>query len=139
MDARIESKSQIAWLDGEGILRVDSKPGTVVTLEDVRDIVAKMVVICAGRRRPILVNLAGAASVSREARTYIAGPDTARIQSAAALLVTSPLARAIGNFFIGLNKSLIPTRLFTAEAAALAWLRGHIEAVASPGVGVEVR
>jgi hypothetical protein len=43
-----------------------------------------------------------------------------------ALLVGSPMSRAIGNFFIGLNKPLIPTRLFVSEPEALAWLRGFL-------------
>jgi hypothetical protein len=36
------------------------------------------------------------------------------------------VARAIGNFFMGLNKPLIPTRLFTSEAEALGWLREFV-------------
>jgi hypothetical protein len=48
------------------------------------------------------------------------------VESAAALLIGSPLTRAIGNFFMGLNKPLIPTRLFTSETEALAWLKGFV-------------
>jgi hypothetical protein len=42
--------------------------------------------------------------------------------SATALIISSPLSRAIGNFFLGLNRTSMPTRLFTSEADALAWL-----------------
>ena len=41
-------------------------------------------------------------------------------------LIRSPLARAIGNFFRGLNKPLFPTRLFTSEPEAMAWLRSFL-------------
>lgn len=40
------------------------------------------------------------------------------------LLLQSPaLTRAIDNFFMGLNKPLFPTRLFTSEEEALTWLK----------------
>lgn len=55
-------------------------------------------------------------------RVYYAGPATAEIFTAAALPVESMLSRAIANFFLGLNKPLIPTRLFNDEAEAVAWL-----------------
>jgi hypothetical protein len=61
--------------------------------------------------------------MSRDCRKYFAGPETARVEASVALLVMSPLTRAIGNFFMGLNKTLVPTRLFTSEDDALIWLR----------------
>jgi hypothetical protein len=127
MEMQIETNAQVAWLDGEGILRAKAKPGTNLTLEDAHEVIQKLGVLCAGRRRPILVDLTGTKSMSREARTYFSGPETAKVQSAAALLINSPLGRAIGNFFMGLNKTLIPARLFTSEAEALEWLRGFLE------------
>jgi len=36
----------------------------------------------------------------------------------------SPLSRAVGNIFLGVNRPLVPCRLFTSEPQALAWLRG---------------
>jgi hypothetical protein len=41
----------------------------------------------------------------------------------AALVIRSPMAKAIGNFFMGLDKTLIPTRLFTSEEEATQWAR----------------
>jgi len=64
--------------------------------------------------------------MDREARRYFAGEETAKVESAAALLIESPLSKAIGNFFMGLNKPIVPTRLFTSEAEALAWLKGFV-------------
>ena len=64
--------------------------------------------------------------MSRDARVYFAGPQTAEVESAAALLIHSPLGRAVGNFFLGLNKPLFPTRLFTSESDALAWLSSFV-------------
>ena len=78
--------------------------------------------LCMGRRRPVLVDMTDVRSMNRDARMYYAGPETAAVECAAALLVGSPLTSVIGNFFLGLNKPLIPTRLFTREEEALTWL-----------------
>jgi hypothetical protein len=32
----------------------------------------------------------------------------------------------LGNFYLGLNKPLVPTRLFTSEEEAQAWLRSFL-------------
>jgi hypothetical protein len=127
MDGQLESKAQFASLDAEGILHVTAKPGASIALEDAQEIMRLLGVLGAGRPRPSLIDLTGMKAMSREARTYFAGPETGKIEKAAALLITSPLGRALGNFFMGLNKPIIPTRLFTSQDQALVWLRGFLE------------
>jgi hypothetical protein len=114
------------WMDAEGIIRAQCRHNCDINFEDARESIRKIGAAGAGTPRPTLVDLSGARSMDREARKYFAGAETAKVESAAALLVTSPLARAIGNFFMGMNKTLTPARLFTSEADALAWLRGFL-------------
>jgi hypothetical protein len=123
----IVNGNQRLWLDGEGIVHAESLPGATQTRVDAEMCVASMWEIAARRRRPVLVDLRRLKTMDRGARTYYAGADTARVQLAAALLLGSPLTRVIGNFFMGLNKPLIPTRLFTSEPLAMAWLRSFVE------------
>jgi hypothetical protein len=40
---------------------------------------------------------------------------------AVALIVTNPLARAIGSFFLGLTRPPVPTKLFESVDAATSW------------------
>ncbi len=98
-------------------------PGAEVTLEDARENVAATARITKGRRRPVLVDLRAIRSQSADARAYFAGPDATQVSLAVALLIGSPLSRAIGNFYLGFNRPAMPTRLFTDERAALEWLR----------------
>ena len=95
-----------------------------VTVDDAKLFVRRASDWYAGKRHPILIDLQGIRSITREARAYYAGPETARVSSACALVVTSPMARVVGNFFMGLNKPLMPTRLFSSETEALSWLQG---------------
>jgi hypothetical protein len=95
-------------------------------LADAQEVIRAVASLCGGVRRPVLVDLRELRSMSRDCRRYFAGPETAKVETAAALLVVSPVARAVGNFFMGLNKPLLPTRLFTSEPEALAWLKGFV-------------
>jgi hypothetical protein len=122
----VETRAQFVWLDSGGILRARSKPQCDITLADAEEIIRKIGALVGGTPRPILVDLTDTRSMSRDARKYFASPETAKVETAAALLVRSPLAKAIGNFFMGMNKGLIPARLFTSEPEALAWLRGFL-------------
>lgn len=44
-----------------------------------------------------------------------------------AMLVDTPLSRTLDNFYLGLNKPPLPTRLFTTEDKGLEWLKGYLE------------
>lgn len=64
-------------------------------------------------------------------RIYAEGMDPARFY-AAALVVTSPLSRAIGSFFLGLTKPRVPARLFESFEAAIAWAQAQRPAEGGP-------
>jgi len=59
-------------------------------------------------------------STDRDARDYLAKHG---IAAGAALLTYSPISKLVGNLFLKFNKPKFPTRLFTSEEKALAWLR----------------
>jgi hypothetical protein len=40
------------------------------------------------------------------------------------MLIRSSISRILGNFFLGLNKTRFPLRMFADLDDALAWLRG---------------
>jgi hypothetical protein len=46
-----------------------------------------------------------------------------RLFFAAALVVESALSRALGSFFIGLSRPVVPTKLFDSVENALEWLK----------------
>ena len=71
----------------------------------------------------VLIDMTSVTEISKEARDYFANERTASIQRATALLIGSPVSRVIGNFFMGLNKPISPTRLFTDPEEAIQWLR----------------
>jgi hypothetical protein len=123
VNTEIELRSQWVRLGVDGIFYIRTKPRAELDRADAEETIRTAGSLCDGKPRPALVDLNDLKSMTRDARLYYAGPETAKVQSAAALLIKSPLTRAIGNFFMGLNKPIIPTRLFTSEVDAIAWLR----------------
>ena len=83
--------------------------------ERLRDMVGKS-------KTRVLVDMTEITKISKDARDYFANKRTASIQRAAALVIGSPVSRVIGNFCMGLNKSISPTRLFTDPHKAIQWL-----------------
>jgi len=127
MTQHCEVRSQNISLGVDGIIRTRMRPEVFeLELADAQEVIHAVGSLCGGVRRPALVDLRELRSMSRDCRKYFAGPETAKVEAAVALLVVSPLARAIGNFFMGLNRPLVPTRLFTSEVDALGWLRGFV-------------
>lgn len=122
-----ETRAMTLYMEDDGIVRVNLN-GNVLALElaDAQEAVRMVASLGDGVRVPVLVNMRALRNLNRDCRNYFASAETAKVQSAAALIVDSPLTRAIGNFFMGINKTMIPTRLFTAEPDAVAWLKTFV-------------
>jgi hypothetical protein len=123
----IETRTSRLWLGEDGILRGVIKPDAEETLADAEANVSAAAKIADGRKFPLFIDMTRMMSATREARSYYGGEEPAKYSLAQALLVGSAVSRIIGNFFIRLNRTSFPTRLFTSEAEALEWLKGFME------------
>jgi hypothetical protein len=74
------------------------------------------------RRCCVIVVLDSLTSQDSEARRIYAAGMQPSLFYAVALIVTNPLARAIGSFFLGLTRPAVPTKLFESVADAAAWV-----------------
>ena len=77
---------------------------------------------CREEKRPILVDITNIKSVTKESRGIYSSDETAGLLKGAALLVGNPVSRIVGNFYLGLNKTAMPVRLFTDINEAWNWL-----------------
>ena len=111
------------WVDEDGIFRGKARPGANEDIEGARATIAHMRAVGGGRPLRFLMDIRAGRYVSREARAYLASAEAAEVIVAGALLVDSGVSRAIGNFFLRIAQPPRPTRLFTSEAEALAWLK----------------
>ena len=75
---------------------------------------------------PLLVDMRGIRSVTKEARTYMASVGSMLVK-AGALIIGSVINRTIGNVFLAIDKPLVVVKLFTDEAKAREWLQKYIQ------------
>lgn len=117
------------WLGTDGIVRIIHVPGAEVTLDDAKETMAAYLKINRGKSRPLFVDTKTMRSLARGARQYYAGEQAARVASAAAIIVDTPVSMVLGNFYLGVSNPHLPSRLFTAEAEdeALQWLKGYLD------------
>jgi hypothetical protein len=121
----VTTRTAELWLDDSGIVHIIQAAGSEQTADDAQENCAASERVGQGVRRAMLVDMSRVKSISREARTVYTRRQNADTVRALALVIGSPLSRMIGNFFIGLNKAPMPTRLFTSTDDALAWLRAE--------------
>ena len=121
---------KLYWDDEINIVwgELDATPQSLETAQENIEAQARLRDALGKKMTRVLVDMRETTRISREARNHYAGERTASIQRATALLVASPLSAIIANFFMGLNKPQSPTRMFTNEDQAIAWLRGHSDA-----------
>lgn len=110
-------------LDDSGIVKCKAFKGSLLTLENAKENIEAVKTLANGKTVPVLVDITETKGGDKEARDYLASKEVASVQSACALLVSSPLSQLIGNFFLGLNKTHFPTRLFKDEGKAIDWLK----------------
>ncbi|MGO4190054.1 STAS/SEC14 domain-containing protein [Arthrobacter sp. YAF17] len=103
----------------DGFVHLSWQPGAHIQVEDAHAAMAKVNEVCQQQQRPMLVDMAAVASVSREARGVWSIPCSA---SRIALLGKSPVDRVLANFFLGVHIPPCPTRFFTSRSEALDWL-----------------
>jgi len=115
------------WVGEDGICRIIWAPGAEVTLQDAQEAMAAYKKISKGKRLPLFIDTKTMRSLSREARRYYASQEAAASASAAAIIVGTPVSKVLGNFYLGLSNPLLPSRLFSSEDEALAWLKGYVE------------
>jgi len=123
----IEVAASRICLGEDGIVHAVTKPGSEQTLADAREQIAAIGKIGRGKALPVLVDFKNIKSQDRGARAYFAGKEPAKVVTACAILLSSPLSRVIGNFYMGLNKPVTPTKLFTSESEAIEWLKEYLE------------
>jgi hypothetical protein len=108
--------------DPRGFIISRVAPLAEINLEHAKVNSAKVRELSGDQAYPILVDMRNIRSISKEARDHFAMRGRKPGVVAIAMLVSSPLSRIIGNFFLGLNQPVVPTRMFTERTSAEAWI-----------------
>jgi hypothetical protein len=96
---------------------------TVQTVEDARANFEACARLAAPDRKPLLADIRLAKPLLPEVRRVYMGENLASFAAMAMLVRSTPLGRTMGNVYLKIARPAIPTKLFTQESKALAWLR----------------
>lgn len=121
-DTAIEITCFHTWMGEDGIARTKVKQGAEVIVEFARENSDAVNSFYKDKKFPLLIDSRGIKSMTREARNQFSTKGRETNTKAFAILIDSPLSKVIGNFFMGINKPAVPTRLFDNEAEAEKWL-----------------
>ena len=127
-ELKAETSTQKLFWDSENEIVWGELFGDQVTEELAKENVDAQETVRDGLNRTktrVLIDMTAITEISKEARDYFANERTASIQRATALLISSPVSRVIGNFFMGLNTPITSTRLFTDPHKAIQWLHTY--------------
>jgi len=113
------------WLDESGIIFCIALGNQ--TLEHAKENIASLISYNEAKGKPLLLDFSNIQSQTREAREYYASDESNKAVSAVAVVTNTLIGNLIGNFFIGLNKSSFPLRLFTNVEEAKQWLMQFVD------------
>lgn len=112
----------ILWIE-DNILYGRYADNLHLSLDIARYVVTERLKFCRYKDYLGFIDVRGIRSASKEAREYLANEGSEGI-IAGALLIDSILTRTLGNIFLMINKPKMPSKLFTSEDEAIAWLKG---------------
>ena len=119
----ITTRTEKIVLHPSGVVVCTVHKSIYMEIEDAIENIKAIKELSVEKKVPVVVDIQASKGASKACREYFAGDEAAKVQSACVLLVSSPMSRLIGNFFIGLNKTKFPTRLFSDKDSAISWLK----------------
>lgn len=119
MAAQTNTRVSDIILRDDGIVFVDMWAGADFRAADAHETLAKIDGLTGAKPALHCVDFRKAKSMERECRAIFANGKNTK---AAALVVSNPLSRVLGNFFLGLSKTSFPLQLFPDVETAIAWL-----------------
>ena len=111
------------WQDEFGIVHISYVPNADVLMADAVRNIEIIAELAQGRKVPVLTDIRNMKTVGRDVRQYSTGPEAQAVVAAVGAIVASPVSRMLGTIWLKIDKPPFPTRLFTSESQALAWLR----------------
>ena len=111
------------WMGEDGIARTKVKKGSEVKLEHAQENSVVVNSFYIDRKFPLLIDARGIKSMEREARAFFTANGRNTNTLAFAIIIDSSVSKVVGNFFLGINKPIVPTKLFSNEDNAIEWLK----------------
>lgn len=114
------------WVE-DGIVFHTLEPGSVLRLDDVKAVAAKIDEVAPHQPVPVIGIHERAASVDAAARRYSSTPEMTRRCAAVAVVTDSQVMRVLVNFFLRFSKPPYPVRIFRDLDEAVDWAKRYVQ------------
>ena len=98
-----------------------------INLEIAKEIVRARLSFTGNRKMPSLIISQGIVTIDKPAREYLSSDEATVGLVASAILVNSKFSSFLGNFFLTVNKTKMPVKIFSDISKAEKWLQQFIE------------
>ena len=109
-----------------GIVESCVNEGAAIDVEDIWEIRRANEFFCPGRKYAILVAPDNFNSITEEARALTASESFSHHTCGKALMVHNTATRLVAEFYLRINKPIMPTRVFTDRNKAIRWLKEQL-------------
>jgi hypothetical protein len=96
-----------------------------VNLETAKEIIKERHEFTKHKPVVVLVYNQGVVRMDKKAREYLSSGDGVKGIIAAAIVVGSPFTSFMANFFVSVNRPIMPVRIFSNAEEALKWLKKY--------------
>ena len=121
---KVEGGKGVVGLEPSGVIHLVWDNDVRIEEVDAKAAMTAVNEVADSAEYPLLVDMAGTRSVTRQARAVFSIPCAA---SRIALLGASPVDRVLANFFLSVHIPPCPTRFFTSRPEAMAWLLRDVD------------
>jgi hypoxanthine-guanine phosphoribosyltransferase len=121
----IDWPTSISWFDENGIFCSVSKKVPAQTLEETKKLMNDLYRILDGKKICMLIDVTNSGESTRETREF-AAQEFPKFIKAIAMISNSQLGKMMANMFFNMKKQPYPTRMFTDEIEAKAWLKQYL-------------
>ncbi|MCP5500297.1 MAG: hypothetical protein H7A25_10370 [Leptospiraceae bacterium] len=119
----VETRTAYIHILENGIVKSITRSGAEQTLQDAIENMEATFKLVPDRKLLLLVDLSGLKSQTAEARTYYSSDEEINKKViAVAICSNTRIGNLISNFYLKINKPIIPFRLFSNETKAIDWL-----------------
>src|SRR5665213_3196046 len=99
------------WMGEDGIARTSVKPDIDITLEHAKENSMAVTSFYKDKKFPLLIDSRKIKSMSYEARHHFSAQGREIKTNAFGIIIGSTISRVLGNFYLGINKPTVPTKL----------------------------
>ncbi len=106
----------------DGIMHISIHDEVLIGKQDLEKLISLIGELGQQQKYPNLIEVGLHSAINSEARIYSATAEASRYTQADAFVVRSLAQRLLGNFYLKIDKPIVPTRFFNSVSQAQQWL-----------------